>query len=111
MALLMLLGAGTAAAQEPVTISQEKVREICSERLPRVENRVRALTDRINGDAGTLGSKKWLEQKAATARKAGNTARADVLDAQLKLRDSQLGKLTNASERLAEFRSEHCGSK
>lgn len=108
---MLLLGAGTATAQEPITISPEQVRRICSERLPRVEARVQALTGRINGDAGTPGSKKWLEQKAATARKAGNTARADVLDARLKLRDAQLVKLTNASERVARFKAEHCGSK
>lgn len=108
---MLLLGAGTAAAQEPITISPEKVRQICSNRVPRVEAKVRALTDRINGSAETLGSKKWIEQKAADARKAGNTARADVLDARLKLRDAQLVKLAKAGERVAEFKSEHCGSK
>ena len=108
---MLLLGAGTAAAQEPITISPEKVQKICSERVPRVEARVKALTDKINGSPETLGSKKWIEQKAADARKAGNTARADVLDARLKLRDAQLVKLGKASERVARFKSEHCGSK
>ncbi len=111
MAGMLLLGAGTASAQEPITISPEKVQKICSERVPRVEARVKALTDKINGSSETPGSKKWIEQKAADARKAGNTARADVLDARLKLRDAQLVKLAKASERVTRFKSEHCGSK
>ncbi|GGU54957.1 hypothetical protein [Lentzea flava] len=108
---MLLLGAGTASAQEPITSSPEKVQKICSQRVPRVEQRVKALTDRINGSPETLGSKKWIEQKAADARSAGNTARADVLDARLKLRDAQLVKLSKAAERVAKFKSEHCGSK
>lgn len=108
---MLLLGAGTASAQEPITISPEKVQKICSQRVPRVEAKVKALTDKINGSAETLGSKKWIEQKAADARKNGNTARADVLDARLKLRDAQLVKLAKSGERIAEFKSEHCGSK
>ncbi|WP_329787105.1 hypothetical protein V1227_19830 [Lentzea sp. DG1S-22] len=109
--VLLLLGVGTASAQEPITISPEKVQKICSERVPRIESRVKALTDRINGGPETLGSKKWIEQKAADARKAGNTARADVLDARLELRDAQLVKLGKAAERVAGFKSEHCGAK
>ncbi|GHH61748.1 hypothetical protein GCM10017774_88510 [Lentzea cavernae] len=108
---MLLLGAGTASAQEPITISPEKVQKICSQRVPRVEARVKALTDKINGSPETLGSKKWIEQKAADARKAGNTARADVLDARLKLRDAQLVKLAKAGERVGKFKTEHCGSK
>ncbi|MEU7480333.1 hypothetical protein AB0A63_30450 [Lentzea sp. NPDC042327] len=108
---LLLLGAGTASAQEPVTISPEKVRKICEQRVPRVEAKVKALTDRINGTPETLGSTKWLEQKAADARKAGNTARADVLDARVKLRAAQLVRLGQAGERVARFKSEHCGAK
>ncbi|MEV6717185.1 hypothetical protein AB0M48_34735 [Lentzea sp. NPDC051208] len=108
---MLLLGAGTASAQEPITISPEKVQQICSNRVPRVEAKVKALTDKINGGPETLGSKKWIEQKAADARKAGHTARADVLDARLKLRDAQLVKLAKAGERVAEFKSQHCGSK
>lgn len=108
---MLLLGAGTASAQEPITISPEKVRKICEQRVPRVEQRVKALTDRINGTPETLGSTKWLEQKAADARKAGNTARADVLDARVKLRAAQLVKLGKAGERITRFKNEHCGSK
>lgn len=111
MAGMLLLGAGTASAQEPITISPEKVQKICSQRVPRVEAKVKALTDKINGGPETLGSKKWIEQKAADARKNGNTARADVLDARLKLRDAQLVKLAKAGERVAKFKTEHCGSK
>jgi hypothetical protein len=108
---MLLLGAGTASAQEPITISPEKVQKICSQRVPRVEAKVKALTDKINGSPETLGSKKWIEQKAADARKAGNTARADVLDARLKLRDAQLVKIAKAGERVGKFKAEHCGSK
>ncbi|HEX7302704.1 hypothetical protein [Lentzea sp.] len=108
---LLLLGAGTASAQEPSTPSPEKVQKTCTERVPRVEAKVKALTDRINGTAETLGSKKWIEQRAAEARKDGNTARADVLDARLKLRDAQLVKLGKTSERIAEFKTKHCGAK
>ncbi|MFS8100258.1 hypothetical protein LFM09_24310 [Lentzea alba] len=108
---LLLLGAGTASAQEPITISPEKVQQICTNRVPRVEARVKALTERINGNPEVLGSKKWLEQRASDARTAGNTARADVLDARVKLRDAQLVKLGKASERVSKFKSEHCGSK
>ena len=111
MAGTLLLGAGTASAQEPITISPEKVQKICSQRVPKVEARVKALTDKINGGPEVLGSKKWVEQKAADARKAGNTARADVLDARLKLRDAQLVKLAKAGERVGKFKTEHCGSK
>lgn len=108
---LLVLGTGTASAQEPITISPEKVEQICSKRVPRVEARVKALTDRINGGPEVLGSKKSLEQRAADARSTGNTARADVLDARLKLRDAQLVKLGKAGERIGKFKAEHCGSK
>ena len=108
---MLLLGTGTAAAQEPVTISPEKVQKICEQRVPRVEAKVKALTEKINGSPETFGSTKWLEQRAADARKAGNTARADVLDARVKLRAAQLVKIGKAGERVAKFKSEHCGAK
>jgi hypothetical protein len=108
---MLVFGAGTASAREPITISPEKVRKICEQRVPRVEAKVEALTDKINGTPETPGSTKWLEQRAADARKAGNTARADVLDARVKLRAAQLVQLGKAAERVTKFKSEHCGTK
>ncbi|MEU5694940.1 hypothetical protein [Actinosynnema sp. NPDC020468] len=107
-----LVTTGVAAADTtyaPITISPDKVKELCEKRVPRVEERVRKLTTRINGGADVAGSTAWLKAQAQKARDSGDTARADRLDQRIERRSGQVDKLANLTDRTAKFKAEHCG--
>jgi hypothetical protein len=113
MAGFALLGAGTASADEstpaPVTLSSEQVKKICEQRIPRAEERVQRLTDRINGGPEVIGSTENLKKRAEDARAAGRTEQAERLDTRAGWRQDHLDKLGKAKDRLAKFKTEHCG--
>lgn len=108
-----VLGAGTASADEstpaPVTLSSEQVKKICEQRIPRAEERVSRLADRINGGPEVVGSSQNLKKRAEEARTAGRTEHAQRLDTRAGWREGHLDKLDKAKERLAKFKTEHCG--
>ncbi|MFJ6672823.1 hypothetical protein ACIQMJ_17070 [Actinosynnema sp. NPDC091369] len=113
-AALGLTSTGVAAAAQdyaPITIGPEKVKQLCEQRAPKVEERITRLTTRINGGADLHGSTAWLRAQAQKARDAGNTARAERLDRRLERRDGQVTKLADAQRRVDEFQAAHCGVK
>jgi hypothetical protein len=113
-AALGLALSGVASADEtptgpaPMTISADQVKKRCEERVPKIEARIKTMTDRINGDANTRGSTKWLEAQAKAARDAGKEARAKLFDARKDLRGEKLTKLSDTQKRIDAFQSEHC---
>lgn len=110
-----LCSTGVAAAQDtsyaPITISPEKVKQLCEQRAPRIEERVTRLTTRINGGPEVAGSTAWLRAQAQRARDAGNTTRAERLERRLERRADQLTRLGDAQRRVDEFQAQHCGVK
>ena len=110
---IALAGAGTAYADEstpaPVTLSSEQVKKICEQRIPRAEERVNRLTQRINGGPDVLGSTENLKKRAEEARKAGRTEQAERLETRAGWRAGHIDKLNKAKERLEKFKTEHCG--
>jgi hypothetical protein len=113
-AALGLALSGIASADEtptgpaPMTISADQVKKRCEERVPKIEARIKAATDRINGDANTRGSTKWLEAQAKAARDAGKEAKAKLFDARKDLRGDRVTKLSDAQKRVDAFQAEHC---
>ena len=110
-----LCSTGVAAAQDtsyaPITISPEKVKQLCEQRAPRIEERVTRLTARINGGPEVAGSTAWLRARAQEARDKGETARAERLERRLERREGQLTKLGDAQRRVDRFQADHCGVK
>ncbi|MGQ0839421.1 hypothetical protein [Actinokineospora sp.] len=110
-----LTGAGVAAAQpsEPVTItlSPERVAFLCTERLPKIEQRIAKLTERINAGADVKGSSAALKARAEKERAAGREAAAKLLEEKAERRAGKIDQLTKAKDRVVEFRSKHCGTK
>ena len=110
-----LTSTGVAAAQDttyaPITISPEKVKKLCEERVPKAEDRIKRLTERINGGPEVRGSTAWLRAQAREARDKGKTDRVERLERRLERRDGQLAKLGDAQRRVDEFQAEHCGVK
>lgn len=111
-AVLGFAATGVAAAQDttyaPVTLSPEQVKQICEERLPRIEERINRLTTRINGGPDVAGSTAWLQARAQKARDAGRTARAERLDQRASRRADQLTRLGEVQKRVDTFQAEHC---
>ena len=112
---LLVGGAATAMADpsEPVTItlSPEQVQHLCEKRLPKIEQRVTRLLDRINGGAEVRGSIEWLRARAATERDAGRETTAQLLEERADRRASRVDDLNQAKQWAADFRTEHCESK
>ncbi|MFD1146577.1 hypothetical protein [Saccharothrix hoggarensis] len=112
-AVLGFAPTGVATAQDttyaPVTLSPEQVKQLCEERLPRIEDRVSRLTTRINGGPDVPGSTAWLRAQSQQARDAGRTARAARLDQRASRRGEQLTRLGDAQHRVDAFQAEHCG--
>lgn len=107
------VAAGVEVAQEyaPVTISPERVKELCEQRAPKIEERVERVTTRINGGPEVAGSTAWLRAHAQKARDAGNTGRAEKLEKRAARRGDQLTRLGEVQRRVDEFQAAHCGVK
>lgn len=112
-AALGLTSTGVAAAQDyaPITIGPEKVKQLCEQRAPKVEERITRLTTRINGGPEVHGSTAWLRARAQEARDKGDTARAERLERRLERRQDQSTRLGDAQRRVDEFQAAHCGVK
>ncbi|GAA3021196.1 hypothetical protein [Actinokineospora globicatena] len=110
-----LTGAGVAAAQPstPVTItlSPEQVTAICQKRIPRIEQRVGRLVERINGGAEVKGSAAWLRARADKEQAAGRGTSATLLREKADRRAGRVDQLTKAKQRAEEFKGKYCGSK
>ncbi|CRK60352.1 hypothetical protein [Alloactinosynnema sp. L-07] len=112
---MSLTGAGVAAAQpsEPVTItlSPEQVQHLCEKRLPKSEQRVTKLLERINADANTRGSVAWLKARAEKERAAGREATANLLEEKAERRAGRVDQLTKIKGWVTDFQAKHCGAK
>ncbi|MBM7770653.1 uncharacterized protein (DUF885 family) [Actinokineospora baliensis] len=107
--------AGAAAAQPstPVTItlSPEQVTNICTKRIPRIEQRTTKLIDRINGSADVKGSAAWLRARADKEQAAGRETSANLLRERADRRAGKIDQLTKAKQRAEDFKSKYCGTK
>ncbi len=114
----LLAGSGIAVADAsdppaaPSTSSSApappKGQAVCTKRIPALLSRIDRLTTRINGDANTHGSTAWLTAKATKARAAGNTARADLLDARAATRPARLERLAQLKTLVQGVQSKDC---
>ncbi|MFJ1702875.1 hypothetical protein [Kitasatospora sp. NPDC088346] len=89
VASLAVAGALLAAApaQAAPTPKGDGAKAICK-RLPKTEERVTKALERLNGDAGTVGSVARLEQRVNNAKSAGHTEIQTYLNDRLTFRKS-----------------------
>ncbi len=110
-------GAATASAQPTsppsgdvtVTLSAEQVAFLCGKRLPKVENRVTKLVERINGGADVKGSTAWLKARAQQERDAGRETSAQLLEERADRRAGKIDELNKIKGWVADFRGKYCG--
>jgi hypothetical protein len=110
-------GATTATAQPSsppsgdvtVTLSAEQVAFLCDKRLPKVENRVTKLVERINGGADVKGSTAWLKARAQKERDAGRETSAQLLEERADRRAGRVDELNKIKGWVADFRGKYCG--
>lgn len=98
----------TPPSYAPATLSAEEVQQICEDVVPHLRDRITKLTERINGGPEIRGSVAWLRARAADQRSKGHTQRADQLDQRAQRRQSRIGDLHNAQQRLDAFATAHC---
>jgi hypothetical protein len=96
-------------APAPITISSDQVKQICEQRVPRLEERIAALTKRIQAGPDVAGSVQWLQAQAKRARDAGHQDVATKLTDRANRRQGDLTKLGDATKRLDAFKAAHCG--
>ena len=87
----------------PITISPDQVKQICEQRVPKIEDRITRLTKRIEGGPEVLGSVQWLQAQAKD-----HPDRAQQLNDRAQRRQGDLTKLDDAEQKLAAFKSAHC---
>jgi hypothetical protein len=114
---LMTGGAAVASAStdpsSPVTItlSPEQVQNLCEKRLPKIEQRVSRLLDRINGGPEDRGSVEWLRARATTEREAGRETSAQLLEERADRRAGRVDELNQVKQWVTDFRTDNCESK
>lgn len=96
---LLLLPAGTAAAQEPSPHGR-RLDVVCA-RVPNLTTRTQNLLDRLPGDADQRGSIAWVRERADRAREAGREELATALDNRANLLAAKLDILPQRLELLA----------
>jgi hypothetical protein len=92
----------------PITLSPQESQQVCSDWVPRLEKRVDNLTARINGGPEVQGSLANLKARAQDARAKGHTDQANRLDQRAQKRQSRIGELANAKQKLDAFAAAHC---
>lgn len=120
-AALTLGGAAVAGAQPSttnpappsgsvtVTLSGEQVQFLCGKRLPKVEQRVTKLIDRINGGADVKGSVANLKKRADEEKAAGRTTSAQLLSEKADKRAGRIDELNKVKGWVSDFRTKYCG--
>ncbi len=109
-ALLTGTPTDTPPVQPPITLTAEQSATLCQERIPAVLARIDRLTDRIGGDATTVGSTAWLEFRIAAARDADRPRLADELQRRLDRRPEVADRLAEVERRVTAFRDGNCVS-
>lgn len=117
---LLLAVPGVAAADDPspdpepgpitITLTPEESARVCDVRIPRVLDRVTRVTERINGDAATVGSVAFLQERAEQARSQGRAAVAERLDRWADRRAGRVDQLADVRAKVEAFDAKHCGS-
>jgi hypothetical protein len=104
--------ADTAPAPGPITVtlSADQAQFLCTKRLPKVQARTKKLVDRINGDASTRGSTKWLQARAQKEKDAGRTTTANLLTERASKRSGQVDKLNQINQWATDFSTKYCGA-
>jgi len=116
LAVGLVFGGVTTASADPsepvtITLSPEQVQNLCEKRLPKIEQRVTRLLNRINGDASVRGSVEWLRARATKERDAGRETSAQVLEEKADRRAGRVDQLNKIKKWATDFRTEHCESK
>jgi hypothetical protein len=117
MSAATVAGAATATAQPStppsgdvtITLPAEQVAFLCDKRLPKVENRVTKLVERINGGADVKGSTAWLKARAQKERDAGRETSAQLLEERADRRAGRVAELNKIKGWVADFRGKYCG--
>lgn len=107
--ILTIMALGTAPAwadtsePAPITIGPDQVRQICEQRVPKIEDRITRLAKRIEGGPEVIGSVQWLQAQAKD-----HPDRAQQLNDRAKRRQDDLTKLDDAGKKIDAFKSAHC---
>lgn len=83
---------------------------VCTERIPKILARIDRLSTRIGGDAHTRGSTRWLQDRQAQAKAAGNTALADLLQIRLDHRADRTDELAIVRQQVEDVKARDCTS-
>lgn len=103
---ITLAGAPAQATTIPDdSLLQKRLEQICI-RAPLVADRLERLQPRLNGDAGTKGSLKWLAARVQEAKDAGLNHRANVLQRRLDRRTELTKRLPERLENLKQLEQE-----
>lgn len=92
----------------PITLSPQEAQQLCGTFLPKLADRAKKLTDRINGGANVKGSVAWLKARAQYERTVGHTKLADQLDQRAQRRANRVNDLNAIQQRLDAFKTAHC---
>jgi hypothetical protein len=95
--------AATAALANTVGSEQRQERlDLACARVPNLTARVENVLARIQGDADTVGSIAWLENKAAEARENGREQLAGLIENRIAVRTERIDVLVIRLDNLAE---------
>lgn len=92
-----------------VTLSAEQAQFLCTHKVPKIEERTKKLVTRINGDASTKGSTKWLQARAQKEKDAGRSTTAQLLTERASKRAGQVDKLNQINQWATDFATKYCG--
>jgi hypothetical protein len=108
LAAVMILGATPALAATPAlpeTVGPEQRQErldLACARVPNLTARVESILARIQGDADTVGSIAWLENRAAEARANGRDGLAELIENRIAVKTERIDVLVIRLDNLAE---------
>jgi hypothetical protein len=100
--------APTPAPVAPITLSPQESQQVCSDMLPKLEQRVDRLIKQINGGPDVKGSVQSLKTRAQDQRTKKHDKVADRLDQRAQRRAERINDLNQTKQRLDAFRSQHC---
>jgi hypothetical protein len=103
---------GTAASADPTTPPPPSgtfdVQKVCTQRIPKLEDRANKLVARITGGADVAGSSANLRARADRAKNAGNQAQADWLNGRAQHRDDRVELVKKALAQLTDYKQKYC---
>ena len=102
-------GQAMAAGQSVAVAAAPADTTTACDRLKKHDERRQAVLTRLQADANTKGSIAWLTAKAATAAKAGDTARAQLYTDKAALRSALVEPLKKVETDLAAVIKANCG--